>query len=253
MKAVGIIPARYHSTRLEGKPLVDIQGRPMIQWVYENVMKAEVLDDVLVATDDQRIIEVVEKFGGKAVLTSKAHTTGTDRIAEVAKDLDIQVVINVQGDEPFITPMMINEVAAPLLEDKDIPMGTLMHEITAEDFQNPNVVKVVTDRSGFALYFSRSLIPFPRNRAGHRVFEHIGIYGYQKDFLLTLTRLEPTTLEKTEALEQLRVLENGFKIKVILTTARDYIPLSIDTREDLERARAYIQSLSQSGRGGYME
>ncbi len=244
MKAIGIIPARYHSTRLEGKPLVDIHGRSMIQWVYENIMKAEVLDDVLVATDDQRIIEAVKKFGGKAVLTSKEHSTGTDRIAEVAKSLDVQVVVNVQGDEPFVTPGMINEVATPLLEDKDTPMGTLMHEITEEDFQNPNVVKVVTDSSGFALYFSRSLIPFPRYKEGYHAFEHIGIYAYQKDFLLTLTQLAPTTLEKTEALEQLRVLENGFKIKVILTAAQDYIPLSIDTREDLERAREVVRSLA---------
>ena len=240
MQAVGIIPARYHSTRLEGKPLVDIHGRPMIQWVYENVMKAEVLDDVLVATDDQRIIAAVERFGGKAVLTSKDHTTGTDRIAEVAKNLDVQVVINVQGDEPFITPTMINEVTRPLLEAQDIPMCTLMHEITEEDFENPNVVKVVTDSAGFALYFSRSLIPFPRNKEGHHAFEHIGIYGYQKDFLLKLTQLAPTPLEETEALEQLRVLENGFKIKVISTKDQHYIPLSIDTKEDLEKARTLI-------------
>ena len=245
MKAIGIIPARYHSTRLEGKPLVDIQGRPMIRWVYENVMNADVLDDVLVATDDQRIFEVVEQFGGKAVFTSKDHTTGTDRIAEAAKNLDVQVVINVQGDEPFITPAMINEVATPLLEDNTIPMCTLMHEIAEEDFQNPNVVKVVTDQAGFALYFSRSLIPFPRNTAGHQAFEHIGIYGYQKDFLHKLTRLAPTPLEKTEALEQLRVLENGFKIKVILTEEQDYVPLSIDTREDLEKARAIIASIAR--------
>jgi 3-deoxy-manno-octulosonate cytidylyltransferase (CMP-KDO synthetase) len=240
MKAVGIIPARYHSTRLEGKPLVDIHGRPMIQWVYENVINADVLDDVLVATDDQRIIEAVEQFGGKAVMTSKDHPTGTDRIAEAVKSLDVQVVINVQGDEPFITPTMINEVAMPLLEDHTIPMCTLMHEITEEDFQNPNVVKVVTDQRGFALYFSRSLIPFPRQKEGHHAFEHIGIYGYQKDFLHKLTQLEPTPLEKTEALEQLRVIENGFSIKVIHTAAQDYIPLSIDTKEDLEKARAII-------------
>lgn len=242
MKAVGIIPARYHSTRLEGKPLVDIHGQSMIQRVYENVMKTDVLDDVLVATDDQRIVEAVERFGGKAVMTSKDHTTGTDRIAEVAKHLDAQVVINVQGDEPFISPIMIDEVATPLLEDQDIPMCTLMHEIGEEDFQNPNVVKVVTDSSGFALYFSRSLIPFPRYKEGHQAFEHIGIYGYQKDFLLKLTQLAPTPLEKTEALEQLRVIENGFKIKVIATAAKDYIPLSIDTKEDLERARTLIKS-----------
>jgi 3-deoxy-manno-octulosonate cytidylyltransferase (CMP-KDO synthetase) len=242
MKAVGIIPARYHSTRLEGKPLVDIHGRPMIQRVYENVMNADVLDAVLVATDDRRIIEAVEGFGGKAVMTSKDHTTGTDRIAEVAKNLDVQVVINIQGDEPFITPTMIDEVAEPLLEDRNIPMCTLMHEITEADFQNPNVVKVVTDLSGFALYFSRSLIPFPRYAEGHRAFEHIGIYGYQKDFLLKLTQLAPTPLEKVEALEQLRVIENGFKIKAIPTAVKDYIPLSIDTREDLEKARAITAS-----------
>ncbi len=244
MKAVGIIPARYHSTRLEGKPLADIHGQPMIQRVYENVMKADVLDDVLVATDDQRIAEAVEQFGGKAVMTSQEHTTGTDRIAEVAQKLDVQVVINVQGDEPFISPTMIDEVAAPLLDDREILMCTLMHEIGEEDSQNSNVVKVVTDLSGFALYFSRSLIPFPRYTEGHHAFEHIGIYGYQKDFLLKLTQLAPTPLEKTEALEQLRVLENGYNIKVIATAAKDYIPLSIDTKEDLERARALIQSLS---------
>lgn len=243
MKAVGIIPARYHSTRLEGKPLMVIHGKPMIQRVYENVMKAEVLDDVLVATDDQRIIEAVERFGGKAVMTSKDHTTGTDRIAEVAKNLDVQVVINVQGDEPFISPTMINEVATPLLENEDIPLCTLMHEITEEDFQNPNVVKVVTDQTGFALYFSRSLIPYPRHTEGHQAFEHIGIYGYQKAFLLKLTQLAPTPLEKVEALEQLRVIENGFKIKVISTAVQDYIPLSIDTREDLEKARAITASI----------
>ena len=243
MKAVGIIPARYHSTRLEGKPLMVIHGKPMIQRVYENVMKAEVLDDVLVATDDQRIIEAVERFGGKAVMTSKDHTTGTDRIAEVAKNLDVQVVINVQGDEPFISPTMINEVATPLLENEDIPLCTLMHEITEEDFQNPNVVKVVTDQTGFALYFSRSLIPYPRHTEGHQAFEHIGIYGYQKAFLLKLTQLAPTPLEKVEALAQLRVIENGFKIKVISTAVQDYIPLSIDTREDLEKARAITASI----------
>ena len=240
MKTVGIIPARYHSTRLEGKPLMDIHGKSMIQRVYENVMKADVLDEVLVATDEQRILDAVERFGGKAVMTSSEHTTGTDRIAEVAKNLDVQVVINIQGDEPFITPTMIDEVATPLLDDQDIPMCTLMHQITEEDFQNPNVVKVVTDSSGFALYFSRSLIPYPRHADGHRAFEHIGIYGYQKAFLLKLTVLPPTPLEKTEALEQLRVIEKGFKIKVIETAAKDYIPLSIDTQEDLERARTLI-------------
>jgi len=242
MKVVGIIPARFHSTRLEGKPLADIHGRPMIQWVYENVRKAENLDDVLVATDDTRIFEAVEKFGGKAVLTAGQHTTGTDRIAEVVEDMDVEIVINIQGDEPFITPTMIDEVAAPLLADREIPMATLMHEIDETEAGNTNTVKVVTDHLGFALYFSRSLIPYPRNRGGQRIFGHLGIYGYRRDFLLKLTRMAPTPLEKTESLEQLRVIENGFKIKVVQTRATDYIPLSVDTRDDLERARKLLSA-----------
>ena len=242
MKVIGVIPARYHSTRLEGKPLADIHGRPMIQWVYENVKRARNLDDLRVATDDARIFEAVERFGGKAVLTSGDHTTGTDRIAEVVKDMDVEVVINIQGDEPFVTPTMINEVAAPLLADRDIPMSTLMHEIDEAEFRNPNNVKVVTDALGFALYFSRSPIPYPRNRGGQRAFGHIGIYGYRKDFLLKLTEMSPTPLEKTESLEQLRVIENGFRIKVVETTAADYIPISVDTGEDLERARKLLAS-----------
>jgi 3-deoxy-manno-octulosonate cytidylyltransferase (CMP-KDO synthetase) len=241
MRVVGVIPARYHSTRLEGKPLADINGKPMVQYVYENAIKSSILDDVIVATDDNRIRKAVEKFGGQAVLTSKEHSTGTDRISEVAENLGVEVVVNIQGDEPFVKPRMLDEVVNPLLEDRDIPMCTLMHEIGKEDFDNPNVVKVVTDTSWFALYFSRSLIPYPRCEEGHCAFEHIGIYSYQKDFLLTFSKLKPTPLEKSEGLEQLRALENGFKIKVILT--KDYIPLSVDTQEDLERAREFAKKL----------
>jgi len=243
MKVIGVIPARYHSTRLEGKPLADIHGRPMIQWVYENARKADILDDVIVATDDDRILDAVTGFGGRAVLTSREHTTGTDRIAEVVENLAVTAVVNIQGDEPFVTPEMITEVARPLLSDENVPMSTLMHEIEGEKLQNPNVVKVVTDTSGFALYFSRSLIPFPRNREGHRVFGHIGIYGYRKDFLLKLTQMAPSFLEKCESLEQLRVLENGYRIKVVETAAKEYISLSVDTLEDLERARELLKSL----------
>ena len=243
MRVVGIIPARYHSTRLEGKPLADIDGRPMVHHVYANANKSSVLDDVIVATDDNRIKDAVERFGGKAVLTSKDHSTGTDRIAEGAQNLDVQVVVNIQGDEPFVRPGMLDEVVNPLLEDRNIPMGTLMHEISKEDFDNPNVVKVVTDKAGFALYFSRSLIPYPRYQEEHRAFEHIGIYSYQKDFLLAFSKLEPTPLEKSESLEQLRALENGFRIKVILT--KDYIPFSVDTQEDLERARIFAKTLAE--------
>lgn len=250
MQALGVIPARYGSTRLEGKPLVDIIGKPMIQHVYENVTRSSILDDVIVATDDSKIKKVVEGFGGKAVLTSPDYTTGTDRVAEVARNLDVQVVVNIQGDEPFINPEMINEVAEPLLRDKNILMGTLMHEIkNEEDLSNPNVVKVVTDKSGFALYFSRSLIPYPRRSEGHRAFEHIGIYSYQKDFLLKFAELKPTPLETSESLEQLRALENGYRIKVVLTKQK-YIALSVDTPEDLEKARVFAKSLREK-EGGF--
>lgn len=242
MKAIGIIPARYQSTRLPGKPLAEITGKPMIQHVYENTARSQTLHSVIVATDDQRVKDAVEKFGGNAVLTSKEHTTGTDRVAEVAKKLNIRIVVNVQGDEPFVNPGMIDEIVNPLLKDESIPMCTLKHEIIdREDLNNPNVVKVVTDDNDFALYFSRSLIPYPRYEESHRAYEHIGIYAYRKDFLLHFSELNPTNLEKTEALEQLRVLENGFKIKVILTE-QEYIPLSVDTTEDLEKARKLLQS-----------
>lgn len=250
MQALGVIPARYGSTRLEGKPLVDIIGKPMIQHVYENVTRSSILDDVIVATDDSKIKKVVEGFGGKAVLTSPDYTTGTDRVAEIARNLDVQVVVNIQGDEPFINPEMINEVAEPLLRDKNILMGTLMHEIkNEEDLSNPNVVKVVTDKSGFALYFSRSLIPYPRRSEGHRAFEHIGVYSYQKDFLLKFAELKPTPLETSESLEQLRALENGYRIKVVLTKQK-YIALSVDTPEDLEKARVFAKSLREK-EGGF--
>ncbi len=242
MNVIGVIPARYQSTRLPGKPLADILGRPMIQWVYENVSRSALLDEVIVAADDDRVITAVERFDGKAVMTSRDHATGTDRVAEVAGRYDARIVVNIQGDEPFVNPGMIDEIVQPLLEDEGIPMSTLMHRIEEqEDLRNPNVVKVVTDASGFALYFSRSLIPFPRHEDLHRAYEHIGIYAYRKDFLLRYAKMSPTLLERTESLEQLRVLENGFRIRVV-ETGQEYIPLSVDTQEDLEKARMLAQS-----------
>jgi 3-deoxy-manno-octulosonate cytidylyltransferase (CMP-KDO synthetase) len=246
VKAAGIIPARYHSTRLPGKPLSDIGGKPMIQHVYENALRASVLDPIIVATDDRRIKAAVEGFGGRAVMTSADHPTGSDRIAEVARGLEAEVVVNIQGDEPFISPRMLEEVVAPLLADPELPMSTLMNEIPEELFGDPSVVKVVTDLEGNALYFSRSLIPYPRNRKGHRAYEHIGIYAYRREFLLTYTALPPTPLERLESLEQLRVLEHGYRLKVVLTQAHDYLPLSVDTPEDLEKARR----LFRERRGG---
>ena len=238
MRVVGVIPARYASTRLPGKPLVDIMGKTMIQHVYENAARSKTLEQLIVATDDERIMAVVAGFGGRAVLTSRDHNTGTDRVAEVVRGLDVEVVVNIQGDEPFVRPGMIDEVVQPLLDDPDLPMCTSMHEITdKEDFDNPNVVKTVVDLAGNALYFSRSLVPYPRKSEGHRAFEHIGMYAYRKDFLIKYAGLPQIPLEKLESLEQLRVLEHGYRLRVV-ETRQDYIPLSVDTPEDLERARA---------------
>lgn len=240
MRVIGVIPARYGSTRFEGKPLADIWGKPMIQYVYERARKAPILDEVIVATDDSRIKEVVENFGGKVAMTSPNHPTGTDRIGEVVKNLEVEIVINIQGDEPFIDPQLINEVGQPLLKDPKIEMATLAYEITKKENQmDANVVKVVTDTQGFALYFSRSLIPYPRKMENFHVYEHIGIYAYRKNFLLKYIQLPSTILEKTESLEQLRALENGYKIKVIVT--KKYTGLSIDTKEDLEKARVFLR------------
>jgi 3-deoxy-manno-octulosonate cytidylyltransferase (CMP-KDO synthetase) len=210
----------------------------MIQLVYENAARARSLEQLIVATDDERILAAVEAFGGQARLTSLEHNTGTDRVAEVAAGLEAEVVVNIQGDEPFVEPGMIDEIVQPLLDDPELPMCTSMHEVSdPADFPNPNVVKVVVDLSGQALYFSRSLIPYPRKREGHRVFEHIGLYAYRREFLLKYARLPQTPLEKLESLEQLRVLEHGYRIRVV-ETRQSYIPLSVDTPEDLERARA---------------
>ncbi|HOX11451.1 MAG TPA: 3-deoxy-manno-octulosonate cytidylyltransferase [Spirochaetia bacterium] len=240
---VGVIPARYASTRLPGKPLADILGKPMIRRVYESAARARVLDRLLVATDDERIAMVVRAFGGEAVLTSPDHPSGSDRIAEAIRDVRADIVVNIQGDEPFVSPTMIEEAVRPLLEDPTLPMSTLMHEIPEESFGDPNVVKVVVNLRGEALYFSRSLIPFPRKRDGHRAYEHVGIYAYRAEFLRTFTQLPPSPLERFESLEQLRVLENGYRLKVVETRAPDYVPLSIDTVEDLERARKLAEKL----------
>lgn len=244
MKVIGVIPARYRSTRLPGKPLADILGRPMVQWVYESAARSS-LDAVIVAADDSRVMNAVEKFGGKAVMTSRDHTTGTDRVAEVAGGTDADIVVNIQGDEPFIHPGMIDEIVDPLVRDTGIPMCTSMHEITDEDdLSNPNVVKVVTDANGFALYFSRSLVPYPRYRDEFHAYEHIGIYAFRKDFLVRFSSLTPTILEKTEALEQLRALEYGYRIKVV-PTQKKYIPLSVDTEEDLDKARSFAKNIQR--------
>ena len=254
-KVSAIIPARYGSTRFEGKPLVPILGRPMIQHVYEGVRQSKLIDDVIVATDDQRILGVVREFGGKAVMTSPAHTTGTDRVAEVARKLKSEIIVNVQGDEPLIKGSFVDKAIRPLLIDKTLNMSTLMTKI--EDVKmwlNPHIVKVVVDRRGFALYFSRSPIPFPRdlnvekllssssggqNLLPRRLYKHIGVYVFRRKFLLRFSKMKPTPLERLEKLEQLRALENEFPIKVI---AVDYEPICVDTPQDVQRVEKFLGS-----------
>ena len=226
------------ATRFPGKPLVDIGGKPMIQWVYERAARAEGVSRVIVATCDQEIVDAVRAFGGEAVMTSDTHRSGTDRVAEAAADLDVDVVVNVQGDEPLIEPSSIQHVIRPFVADQGIVMTSLMVAISPEQTRDPNLVKVVTSLSGDALYFSRSPIPFERSGDGTaRVHGHIGLYGYTKEFLLKFASLEPTPLEKAESLEQLRVLEHGYRIRMIEVGDR---PLGVDTEEDLERVRAAV-------------
>ncbi|MGL4732873.1 MAG: 3-deoxy-manno-octulosonate cytidylyltransferase [Fusobacteriaceae bacterium] len=239
MKFLGVIPARYASTRLEAKPLKDIEGHTMIEWVYKRALKSK-LDRVVVATDDVRIYDEVIKFGGDAVLTSEAHTNGTSRIAEVCEKIGgYEVIINIQGDEPLIEPDMINSLIDAFIKESELVMGTLKHRInTMEEIENPNVVKVVTDRKDYAIYFSRSIIPYPRELNMGNYFKHVGIYGYKSEFVKAYAEMESTPLEKSESLEQLRVLENGYRIKVIETP---YAIVGVDTQEDLERVRKIIR------------
>jgi 3-deoxy-manno-octulosonate cytidylyltransferase (CMP-KDO synthetase) len=244
MKITAVIPARYASTRFAGKPLADILGKPMIQWVYERTVRASLVSETIVATDDERIAAVVRRFGGRVEMTSADHETGTDRLAEVASRLDAELIVNVQGDEPLIEPAMIDGAIAPLVADSTIPMGTLMARITSrDDLENPNIVKVVTDGAGCALYFSRSPIPHLRDEGGmpdeaalvaghYPFFRHIGLYVFRRDFLLNFARLAQTPLEKMEKLEQLRALEHGFRIRVEETR---HDSIGVDTPADLQR------------------
>lgn len=248
-KTLCVIPARYASTRLPGKPLKDIAGEPMICRVYDRASLAQRTEATVVATDDKRIETVVEAHGGHAVMTKKDHPTGTDRLAEVAEKLpDYDLIINVQGDEPLIDPELIDSLAAAFDDDPDLQMATVKTEIADEAEQaNPNNVKVVTDKNGYALYFSRSLLPYPRHHLGIPVYKHIGIYAYKRDFLLKYAKLEPTPLERAESLEQLRALENGYRIKVIETTSRF---VGVDTEEDLaEVNRIYKDMLAHEAKG----
>ncbi len=253
MAVVAIIPARYGSTRLPGKPLARIGGKPMIQHVYENAARASALDRVLVATDDRRIEQTVRDFGGEVVMTSKKHASGTDRLAEVARKIKADWIVNVQGDLPFIRAQTIARAVEPLRRDHSLPMGTVCTPIYDEaEWHNPNVVKVIADRRGSALYFSRSPIPYLRGGAvdlsGSRVkaasktrhwgFRHLGLYVYRRDFLLKFARLRPTPLEQIESLEQLRALAYGYRIFVAKVEERS---VEVDTPEDLAKAEAFLR------------
>lgn len=238
MKFLGVIPSRYASTRLEGKPLKDICGHTMVEWVYKRALKSK-LDGVVVATDDERIVDQVKSFGGNVILTRKDHINGTSRIAEVCETYtDYDVIVNIQGDEPLIEPDMINSIIDSFIEDNTIPMSTLKYKLTdMAEIENPNAVKIVTDKNDFAIYFSRSVIPYPRNLNMDNYYKHVGIYGYKRDFVMEYAKMESTPLELSESLEQLRVLENGYKIKVLETP---YKIIGVDTQEELERVREYI-------------
>jgi len=241
MKCVAIIPARYASTRLPGKAIrPEIKaatGRFLIELVHERARRARTISEVIVATDDRRILDVVRGFGGRAEMTSEKHPSGTDRIAEVAARLSCDVVVNLQGDEPEIHPDVLDQTVELLGSDPQASMSTVANPIESEaELESPNAVKVVVDRSGYALYFSRYTIPYVRDKAGKpsvgdfQFLKHLGIYGYRREFLLHYAALPPSSLEKVERLEQLRALENGYRIKVGVTPHRS---IGIDTPEDM--------------------
>ncbi len=244
---VAIIPARYGATRLPGKPLIDLGGQPMIQRVYARVRQAPGIARVIVATDDRRIATVVEGFGGEAWMTRADHVSGTDRVAEVAAALDASLIVNVQGDEPLIDPDAIAAALSPFETDATLPLATTCEPLDPAAADNPNVVKVVCDAQGYALYFSRSLIPYPRQTAAAQALwrKHAGLYVYRRESLLRLTALPPAALEAAEGLEQLRALVWGMRIRVV-ETARAAI--SVDAPEDVERVRRQLEMMADGPR-----
>ena len=233
MRVICVIPARYASTRLPGKPLKLIAGKPMIQRVYEQAKKAAMPAEVIVATDDKRVYDTVLAFGGNACMTRENHPNGTSRLAEVAEKYpDADVIVNVQGDEPMIPPEIIDRLAEAFVEEPDLKMATMKTRMEETEFGDPSAVKVVADKNGYALYFTRSLIPYPRNKSDlFRVYKHVGIYAYTRTFLMQYAAMDPTPLEQVESLDQLRVLENGYKIKVLES---DFRGIGVDTQEDLD-------------------
>jgi 3-deoxy-manno-octulosonate cytidylyltransferase (CMP-KDO synthetase) len=232
MKIVGVIPARWASTRFEGKVLALIKDKPMIQHVWENSSQSELLNDLIIACDDDRVVVAAEQFGAKTVLTSKNHASGTDRIAEAIESVEGDIIVNIQGDEPLIDPAVIDALVKALLDDPSCSMGTVIKVVTTKkELKDPNVVKVVVDGEMNALYFSRSAIPYNRDGEDDVIhYKHLGVYAYRRDFLLSYKSLPKSNLEKCEQLEQLRALEFGYKIKTVVT---DIETIGVDTPEDL--------------------
>jgi 3-deoxy-manno-octulosonate cytidylyltransferase (CMP-KDO synthetase) len=242
-KIVAVIPARYASTRFPGKPLADLAGRPLIEHVYRRVTECQAVGTVVVATDDERIRAAVEAFGGRVQMTNVAHVSGTDRVAEVARGLDCELVVNVQGDEPLIEPEMIEQALAPFAR-ATLQMATLRRRIEdPAEFLNPHVTKVVVNRGGDALFFSRTPIPYHRDAgAPLEAWKHVGLYVYRRRFLLEFARMAPTPLERCEALEQLRAIENGIPIAVVETR---HDTISVDTPDDLEKVRRILSAATR--------
>lgn len=240
MRIIGVLPSRYASTRFPGKPLKLIKGKSLIRRVWERAKQSKFLDEVIVATDDSRIAKEVKKFGGKCVMTSRACKCGTDRLAEVVRksERNADIVINIQGDEPLIPPILIDALAAELVRDKQLNVATAIYPlIRKNDIVNPNIAKVIVDKKGFAVYFSRSVVPYNRDGGKTAYFKHIGIYAYRKSFLLNYAKWPQTPLEKAEQLEQLRILENGFKIKTVVSISDS---MGVDVPSDIKKIERLI-------------
>ncbi len=248
MRIVGVIPARYQSKRFKGKPLALIAGKPMIQHVFQRAKECPELDEIYVATDDFRIYDRVQEFGGKAIMTHEKHQSGTDRIAEAAEKINLaekDIVLNIQGDQPLFQPSILSDLIQALIKNPAIPMSTLMYKIKGDQgLRDINKVKVVADNNGYALYFSRLPIPFNRDQKSKTIYyKHLGLYAYRKEFLSEFTGLASTVLEHAEKLEQLRILEHGFKIKMVETI---FDSLEVDTPEDIKRVEERIFVIKQS-------
>lgn len=237
-KTAIIIPSRYASTRLHAKPLIEVGGKPIIQWVYEKASAAKLADMVIIATDHEAIFNYAKSFNANVEMTSTEHKSGSDRIAEVAnRHEEFEYIINLQGDEPMITPESIDSAISILKDNEKADISTLIRKITSQEAENPNLVKCVTDENGFALYFSRAKIPYERNRNEAVFYGHIGLYGYRREALFKMTSLSQSMLEKTESLEQLRALQAGMKI---ITAVATCAPIGIDTQEDIENFKKVI-------------